>query len=304
MGEAASDIDWLLTAADSQADRATATSLLEPHDFADGDVVFRQNGSANGAWLIGQGQVRLIRRLPGGAESQLALLGPGDVFGEVSLITNGGTRTTSAYAVGDTKLSLLPMRKVIALAEQDNPVAISILRRLGTLVATRAAQTIRTLAKGTAASPTGCADAITPDFAIADFIGRMPVGAELGYSGTDKLLEMGEAVRAHEGSALDDAIYLVVRGAVRAMGDGQQVDICGPGRWLGTLAMASRVPLPLCYRALGTAMLVRVPLPLFETHWQDSGHFGRLLVNVVNQDHAMMMRAANMAAGRASLMLG
>jgi CRP-like cAMP-binding protein len=304
MGGTASDIDWLLTAADSEADRTAAALLLEPHDFADGDTVFRQNGRANGAWLIEQGQVKLIRRLPGGAESQLALLGPGDVFGEVSLITNGGMRTTSAYAVGDTTLSLLPMRKVIGLAEQDDPIAVNMLRRLGTLVATRAAQTIGALAAGTLAPPTGQAETMQPDFATADFISRMPVGAELGYSGTDRLLEMGEAVRADEGSALDDAIYLIVRGAVRAMGGGLQVDICGPGRWLGTLGMASRVPAPLSYRALSTAVLVRIPQPQFEAHWQDSGHFARLLVNTVNQEHATMMRAANMAAGRASLMLG
>lgn len=301
---AASDIDWLLTAADNIEDRTALAELLEVHQFEDGATIFLQNGTANGAWLIQQGAVKLIRRLPGGAETLLAQLGPGDVFGEVSLITSGGVRTSSAHAIGPTQLSLLPLRKVRALAEQDSDIAIRILRRLGSLVATRAAQTLTLVATDGTAPPTGSVQPVQPDFVVADFIGRMPTGEQLGYSGTDRLLELGTIVQASEGAALDDAIYLVVRGAARAIAGKRQVDVCGPGRWLGALAMASRTVPPLSYRALGTALLVRIPLPVFEAQWNETGHFGRLLVDIVNKDHAQVMRATNMTAGRASLMLG
>lgn len=303
MGAAASDIDWLLTAADSAEDRQTLASLLESHSFGDGASLFRQNDTANGAWLIEKGAVKLIRRLPGGAEALLAQLGPGDVFGEVSLITNGGMRTSSARSIGSTQLSLLPLRQVRALAEQDSHIAIRILRRLGSLVATRAAQTLLSVAAGDAPAPVNTADGIRPEFSVADFIARMPVGEQLGYSGTDRMLELGTIVQAAEGAALDDAVYLVVRGAARALAGGRQVDICGPGRWLGTLAMASRVKPPLAYRALGTATLIRIALPAFEACWSASDHYARLLVDCVNKDHAHVMRATNMTAGRASLML-
>src|SRR5688572_19228828 len=51
-----------------------------------GDVVFEEGSSGGELYLILDGRVRISRNVSGMGEEALAVLGPGDAFGEMSLI--------------------------------------------------------------------------------------------------------------------------------------------------------------------------------------------------------------------------
>lgn len=67
--------------------------------FGDGDVVFRQGDAAADMYLIRQGQVRITRMTNDGVEVEVAVLGPGDFFGELALF-DPGPRSATATAIG------------------------------------------------------------------------------------------------------------------------------------------------------------------------------------------------------------
>ncbi|MEP7136949.1 MAG: cyclic nucleotide-binding domain-containing protein [Chloroflexota bacterium] len=75
---------------------------LHERTFAKGDVVFTQDGKADGFYLIYGGSVRIIRKQDK-KETQLALLVKNDYFGEMALVANR-KRSATVTALTDTTL--------------------------------------------------------------------------------------------------------------------------------------------------------------------------------------------------------
>jgi CRP/FNR family cyclic AMP-dependent transcriptional regulator len=65
--------------------------------FNTGDVIFREGDLGREAYLLEEGRVRLIKKVRG-AERNLMVLKPGDLFGESALIV-GATRSSTAIAL-------------------------------------------------------------------------------------------------------------------------------------------------------------------------------------------------------------
>ena len=68
-----------------------------------GDVLFEEGEPGDRLYVITSGKVKLGRRSPDGRENLLAVLGPGEMFGELSLF-DPGPRTATATAVAETQL--------------------------------------------------------------------------------------------------------------------------------------------------------------------------------------------------------
>lgn len=83
------------------ARRETIAHRLVPLDVPDGTVVIRQGDPADHFHLVGSGGFRVTQAAEdaGSAERELRVLGPGDVFGEIGLLS-GGPRTATVSAVG------------------------------------------------------------------------------------------------------------------------------------------------------------------------------------------------------------
>lgn len=73
--------------------------------FARGDVIFQEGDPGTEAYLIRSGAV-VIHRSVGDEDVLLALLSPGEVFGEMALVTEG-RRSATATAAEDTEIVLL-----------------------------------------------------------------------------------------------------------------------------------------------------------------------------------------------------
>jgi small-conductance mechanosensitive channel/CRP-like cAMP-binding protein len=124
---ASTDLFGLLT----EEDRHRLVSESRIHMFGDGEIIVRQDEPGQSAYVVCDGQVRVTLE-PG--ETELAVLGAGSYFGEMSLLT-GDVRTATVRSHGDCRvLEITPaeFRRVIL----DNP---ALLERIGSAVAERRA---------------------------------------------------------------------------------------------------------------------------------------------------------------------
>ena len=83
------------------------------------EMIFLEGGVADSFYVISSGQVRIFLRHKNRAERELAVLGPGDHFGEVSLMT-GEPRTANAQSLGQTCL-LVVSREQFERLVRDYP---------------------------------------------------------------------------------------------------------------------------------------------------------------------------------------
>ncbi len=84
-------------------DDSEARTLLEsmvPVELSRGDVLFREGEPGDRLYVIAQGKIKLGRRSSDGRENLLSVLGPGEMFGELSLF-DPGPRTATASSVAD-----------------------------------------------------------------------------------------------------------------------------------------------------------------------------------------------------------
>ena len=68
-----------------------------------GDTLFQEGDAGDRLYIITSGKVKLGRKSPDGRENLLAILGPGEMLGELSLF-DPGARTATATAVAGTDL--------------------------------------------------------------------------------------------------------------------------------------------------------------------------------------------------------
>ncbi len=90
----------LFSALDAEAAAALRASMTEKRVPRSG-VIFSEGEAGDRMYVILDGKVKLGQTSPDGRESLLAVLGPGEVFGELSLF-DPGPRTATATAVTDT----------------------------------------------------------------------------------------------------------------------------------------------------------------------------------------------------------
>jgi CRP/FNR family transcriptional regulator, cyclic AMP receptor protein len=79
------------------------TRVLEERVVPAGGLVFEEGSVGDTLYLLALGQVRIEKRVEAGEFAELALLSPGDVFGEMALIENV---PRSARAVAHTEVTL------------------------------------------------------------------------------------------------------------------------------------------------------------------------------------------------------
>jgi CRP-like cAMP-binding protein len=92
--------------------------------FAAGQAIVLQGQVGNGLYIVTSGEVRIVA-----GEDELARLGPGEFFGELSVIDQQ-PRNATVYAVGATACLALASWDLIALLEQEPQLAMNLLHEL------------------------------------------------------------------------------------------------------------------------------------------------------------------------------
>lgn len=107
--------------AESMAALAAATG---EQDFAAGQFIVRQGQVGSGLYVIVSGSVKVVR-----GSDEIAQLGPGEFFGELSVIDQE-PRNASVQAAEPTVVLALASWDLLALLEKDSALALNMIRQL------------------------------------------------------------------------------------------------------------------------------------------------------------------------------
>jgi CRP/FNR family transcriptional regulator len=118
----------LFAALDDDA-AAKLLSRVEVMQRRRGEVVFQQGDPAAELWLIANGRVKLTRTTTDQRETVLAVLGPGEVFGETCLL-EGTPRAATATAISDTTLALVSSADVDLIIDSHPDVVPQLMQVL------------------------------------------------------------------------------------------------------------------------------------------------------------------------------
>jgi hypothetical protein len=106
------------------------TKKLQTTKYSAGQMVFEQGDAPDRFYIISSGEVEVIRRKRDGSEKILAVLHPGDYFGEIGLLTEA-RRNASIRAKTDVELLAMnwdDFRRVIESSEVSRKDFADIMR--------------------------------------------------------------------------------------------------------------------------------------------------------------------------------
>jgi CRP/FNR family transcriptional regulator, cyclic AMP receptor protein len=92
----------LFAALDDEASRSLLDTMVEVR-LGRAEVLFAEGDPGERLYVIVEGKIKLGRTSGDGRENLLAILGPGEMFGELSLF-DPGPRTATATSIGESRL--------------------------------------------------------------------------------------------------------------------------------------------------------------------------------------------------------
>ena len=108
------------------ADAAEVMATMTPVRMERGDVLFNEGDQGDRLYVITEGKIKLGRSSTDGRENLLAILGPSEMLGELSLF-DPGARTTTATAVAGTDLVGLGHAELTEFVSTRPEVAVKLL---------------------------------------------------------------------------------------------------------------------------------------------------------------------------------
>lgn len=277
-----------------EADLAEVAGLAQPFELSSAELLFRQGERAEQLFVLEEGRMEVLARLPGDREMRLSEVGGGDILGELSLVL-GGTRTASARAVEATRGLLISRDAFARLRTSLRPAGAVVMRSLCRLVCARLRARCETLGGATARvrqveGPAGgraleardAAHMARLDF-FAQFGSLLP---ELASRATRLDVERGTVLVA--AGSRPDRFFVTLRGAVEATielgATRQRLRLAGPGRAAAYLGLLDEGPSPVVCRARETAQLLVVSGAHFAALIGGGDRVGRAFVDAVTKD--------------------
>ena len=147
-----SDVRWMflrnvpLFAEMDKAELEHLASSLKRRSFAAGQTVFFQGDPGNAVYIIESGQVRIYVHGEDGQEVSMLICGPGDLFGEMSLLDQQ-PRSATATALEDSVLLAMTADDFYHHLRQSHQLALNLMLTLSTRVrqTTEAVESLATL---------------------------------------------------------------------------------------------------------------------------------------------------------------
>jgi CRP-like cAMP-binding protein len=118
----------LFTALDDAASASLLASMVSVK-IPKGTILFAEGDGGDQLYVIAEGKLKLGTSSGDGRENLLSILGPGEMFGELSLF-DPGPRTSTATAVTDAKLLSLGQEKLLPWLVDNPKVSLQLLASL------------------------------------------------------------------------------------------------------------------------------------------------------------------------------
>lgn len=113
-----------------EPERSDLEHTLERRDFAVGETVFTIGEPGDSLYIVGSGSVELSVKDNTGAKIVLAVAGPGEQFGELSLF-DGGARTASAICLENSTLLVLDREDLLEFLRRHPDASLDLLTTMG-----------------------------------------------------------------------------------------------------------------------------------------------------------------------------
>jgi len=282
-------------------------TALQPFQLPAGTRVFEQGEAGDRLLLIADGRARSSLRLPTGGEQTLSVSGPGDVVGEIALLT-GARRAATVTAITPLRGWTLDRHGFGLLRWDSRRAAIAVVQRLVALTTARLRAHCAQIAQLTAhpvdlsGLPTSTRRAVP--MPALDYLASL-----LCFSGFPRVDDVEAAVRgvpvhaAERGDVLvvegsrPPGLLLVVRGAVEVMvnhdGSTHRVRLAGPGRFVAHNGILDDGPSPVTARCREPAVLFSFPRANVRAQLNDSARLARAFSAAVLEDTARAVRQAS-----------
>ncbi len=113
----------------SDEDRAALASLMRETTLKRGEALFEEGDSGDRLYLVADGKVKLSHTASDGRENLLAVLGVGEIIGELSLF-DLQPRSSTVTAIAHTRLLSLTHAEMRAFIESHPTLAMNMLKQL------------------------------------------------------------------------------------------------------------------------------------------------------------------------------
>jgi CRP-like cAMP-binding protein len=131
----------------SESDRYLFAAFAEERGYPAESLLFREGDAGDALYVIARGRVRISRRIAGGEEA-LAILGPGEIFGEMAILDpSAAGRSADARAHEDALLLTLTRARFEGLEKSDPDGSADLSALLCRLAARRCVETAERLAR-------------------------------------------------------------------------------------------------------------------------------------------------------------
>jgi len=231
--------------------------FLKPRKVPDGVVIFDEGSRGMSMYFVALGQIRISKRTATGSR-ELAIVNPGDFFGEMALVDEV-PRSASAAALGSCLLFELFSGDLARWVKSSAPHALQFFLQLNNVLSKRLRKTSREL---------------TMHYDLSRLLGDHPTAAP------DFVRKALERMMSHLDGPWTAAAYLVTDGKitmVQAASDGGKchfsdvdpglgLDIDPVGCWIDDEVF--RVPITFNGTTLGS-LLFRSPYPLMQVERGD-----------------------------------
>jgi flavin-dependent dehydrogenase len=97
--------------------------------YRSGEMIFRQGDTGDCMYVIQSGNVEVVQERPD-RETRLAVLGPGDFFGEMALFQNDDRRSASIRPLGEVRVLSVDKKMFLRKIHDDPSIAFSLLQRM------------------------------------------------------------------------------------------------------------------------------------------------------------------------------
>ena len=118
----------LFASLDDEAFAALTEELTEV-DLSRGATLFYEGDPGDQLYFVISGKIKLGRTASDGRENLVAIMGPGEIFGEMALF-DPGPRSTSATAVSETRLAGVKHASLKKAMEKSPSISAQVLQAL------------------------------------------------------------------------------------------------------------------------------------------------------------------------------
>jgi len=94
-------------------------------------IIFRQGEPGDSFYIIVSGKVRVFRKGEEGVETDLSMLGPGDCFGEMALLTDKA-RSAHVETLEETQVLVLTKEQFDRILKKDPNISLAFVKQMST----------------------------------------------------------------------------------------------------------------------------------------------------------------------------